>query len=103
LSAQAEGLQNMVGEFTLTNTGHRSATVSHQSHNTAAQKTQKLVAKHHGLGQSDHAFHQIAGGADKKADKKAKAKKVSTKAKAEKAIPMNDVSNDADDLKEFNS
>jgi len=102
LSAQAEGLQNMVGEFTLTNTG-RSATKV----NRAAQKTHELVAKHHGLGQSDHTFHQIAGGADKKAGKKAKAKKspkvtAAAKAEAEKAIPMNDESSNADDLKEFN-
>jgi len=77
LNAQAESLQDMVQEFTLSNSGsrgaaHRNVTVDHN----AARKTQELVAKHHGLGQSE----------------------------AEKAIPLNnDSSNSKNDFEEFNS
>ncbi len=97
LNAQAEALQNMVQEFTLTNSSRRSAGI--KAGNSAAQKTHELVAKHHGkeLSKSDHVFHNIADGSDKKA------KAAATKAKAEKAIPLKDESNDVDDLREFNS
>lgn len=106
LSAQAESLQDMVQEFALTNSGSRGSghrqkiKVDHD----AAKKTHELVAKHHGLGQSDQTLHQIASGTDKKAGKKGKAKKAAAKAEAEKAIPLNDdSSNSKDDFKEFNS
>jgi methyl-accepting chemotaxis protein len=98
LNAQSESLQSMVGEFTLSSIGHRSTARSNSRvDHTAANQTQQMLAEHHGLGQSDHAFHQIAGGADKKA------KKAGTKAKAEKTIPLNDESSNDDDFKEFNS
>ncbi|RKY23543.1 MAG: methyl-accepting chemotaxis protein [Planctomycetota bacterium] len=84
LSAQAEGLQAMVAEFKLTNTGTRSSTTKHVD-----------TAKHHGLGQSDHVFHSIADGKAQKA-------KATVAATAEKAIPLNESYNN-DDLNEFNS
>jgi len=101
LNAQTESLQDMVQEFTLTNSGGRGSgrrqnvKVDHD----AAKKAHELVAKHHGLGQSDKALHQIANGTTKKAERK----KVTAKAEAEKAIPLSDSdSGSDDDLKEFN-
>jgi len=97
----------MVQEFTLTNTGGSSGSKTANGHTTqqANQRTQQLLQKHHGLGQSDEVLHQIAEGPAKKAKpKKTVAKKAAAKAKAEKAIPMKDEANtSSDDLKEFNS
>ena len=111
LSAQAEAMQDMVQEFTLSNVGHSSgaqrSTGSRMKNirvdHDAAKKTHELLAKHHGLGKSDQTLHQIANGADKKAGKKAKAKKATAKAEAEKAIPLDDDSASENDFGEFNS
>jgi len=111
LSAQADALQSMVQEFTLSNAGHslgaQRSTGSHMKNirvdHSAAQKTHELLAKHHGLGQSDQTLHQIANGANKKAGKKAKVKKATAKAEAKKAIPLDDDSASENDFEEFNS
>jgi len=84
LNAQAEGLQGMVAEFSLSNTGHRSA-----------QNT-------HSLSKSDHVFHSIADGSDN-ANQRPKAQAVTTKAQAKKAIPLDDETSSTDDFSEFNN
>jgi len=97
LNAQAESLQDMVQEFTLSKSSHRSASSRHLNvkvDHDAAKKTHELVAKHHGLGQSDKTLHQIANGGSKK---------TGAKAEAEKVIPLNDVSSNSMDFDEFNS
>jgi methyl-accepting chemotaxis protein len=120
LNAQAEQMNEVVGELIAlvggassqransgqkTSRRHLNTNVDHG----AAQKTHELLTKHHGLGQSDKAFHQIAGGSDRKPRKRADSKQAPktqtatvAKTEAEKAIPMDDNSG-SDDLKEFNS
>jgi len=89
LSAQAEGLQSMVGEFTLV---HNSRYSSGVAHNSAA-------AKHHGLGKSDHVFHHVANSSAKKA----KAPMAHAAVAAKKTIPLDGETGSTDDFSEFNS
>jgi methyl-accepting chemotaxis protein len=111
LNAQAESMNDVVGEL-IALVGGASSKGTKSGQNTsrrhlninvdhgAAQKTHELLAKHHGPGQSDNAFHQIAGGNKKK---KEGATTATTKATAAKAIPLDDDNSGSDDLKEFNS
>jgi len=101
LSAQAEQMNQIVQELVKLVGG--SCASNRQTHSVmanhkAAQKTHELVAKNHEhkLTTFDHAIHHIAGGADKKADKKTLA---AAKSKAAKTIPLDN----NDELKEFNS
>jgi methyl-accepting chemotaxis protein len=102
LSAQAEQMNQIVQE--LVNLVGGSGTTTKRTHSVianhnAAQKTHELVAKNHEhkLTTLDHAIHHIAGGTDKKTEKKVTAV---SKAKAAKTIPLD---NNNDDLKNFNS
>ncbi|MBW8042077.1 MAG: hypothetical protein FVQ85_19040 [Planctomycetes bacterium] len=113
LSAQAEQMNEIVGELvTLVggsvdqrSTSGPASSVHHSKINVgheAAKKTHEQLSQHHGTGQSDKAFHQIADGSDQKPGKRAKANKVTAKTTAEKAIPLDDDKGTGDDLEEFN-
>ena len=102
LSAQAEQMNQIVQELVAMVGGSaakRSTSGTKSFGHSAASKTHELVAEHHGLSNSDRAFHKIAGGkaASTRTDNKVTAKSVS----AEKAIPLDE--NSSDDFKEFNS
>jgi PAS domain S-box-containing protein len=94
LSGQAESLQNMVQEFTLTTSGR---SYGHSQHAKASHG----AAKQSGFSASDQTFHKIADGSD---NKQACQSAASSKA-AEKAIPLDgdNASTGSDDFKEFNS
>ncbi|MCK5172746.1 MAG: methyl-accepting chemotaxis protein, partial [Planctomycetes bacterium] len=80
LSAQAEQMNDVVGELVAMVGGATSS--SRKSRKTSS-------TGRHDLSQTDHAFHSIASGTEKKAETKA----------AAKAIPLDD----NDDFNEFNS
>ncbi len=110
LNAQAESLQNMVQQFTLTNTGRTSAASTVSSRNLNNKKFdhnahQALHNNQHGkMGQSNRAFHQIAEGKkQQKPVRKTETRKAGAKSEAEKAIPLEDSSQGEDDIREFNS
>ena len=92
LSSMAEALQNMVQEFTLTNTSNHSVAKA-----PMVKKPHDLTAKtkRSGLSKSDHTFHQITGGSKKAL--KAKAPTTAAKVAAKKAIPLEKGQNSGDD------
>ena len=96
LSAQAESMNEAVGELVaLVGGSATDGKWNKGTSNKTAQKTHESVNKHHGLNNSDHVFHSIAGGTTKKAEAK-----VTARTQAAKAIPLN--SDSKNDLDEFN-
>ncbi len=98
LSAQADALGAMVQEFVLSTSGGSVAGRQRGGHATtrAAGKPRKLAGKHHNFGSSDQAWHQIAGGSGKAAQRSQK----KTVPSAERAIPLDE---STDGLEEFNA
>ena len=98
LSAQADALGAMVQEFVLSTSGGSVAGKQRGGHATtrAAGKPRKLAGKHHNFGSSDQAWHQIAGGSGKAAQRSQK----KTVPSAERAIPLDE---STDGLEEFNA
>ena len=85
LSAQAESMNEVVGELV--------ALVGGSTQSTVGQSSQP--SRKHQLSHSDHVFHNIADSTTKKAETK-----VTARTQAAKAIPLN--SDSKNDLDEFN-
>ena len=99
LSAQAEQMNDVVGEL-VAMVGGAGQTSSKSNTGNTAKKTHELVAEHHGLSKSDNVFHSIA---NKGTTQKAETRVATKAAAAKKTIPMNDDDSSSDDIKDFNS
>jgi methyl-accepting chemotaxis protein len=110
LSAQAEQMNGVVGELVAlvgakasVNQGKNSgkSSMRHLSSGidrSAETRAHDLQSTHHGLDQSDNAFHSIAKGSGKKRERQVAARQAS-----QKAIPLDDDNVDGNDFKEFNN
>jgi methyl-accepting chemotaxis protein len=108
LSAQAESMNEVVNELVILVGGssninrkktsglkqkrHLNINVDH----AAAQKTNELLSKHHGLSKSDHVFYDVAEGKKQQAEKPK-----ATVGSTAHVIPLDE--DEDEDFKEFNS
>jgi methyl-accepting chemotaxis protein len=110
LSAQAESMNDIVNELAALvggTSGRRSASerkssgrhVNFKVDHDVAKRTHELLASNQGLGKSDHTFHKIADGSDKKKPKLAAKRTV-----AKSTIPLDDdQSLNNEEFNDFNS
>jgi methyl-accepting chemotaxis protein len=89
LSAQADQMNDIVGQLAALVGGNTSKT-------STGKTTEPKSQKQHLLGKSDQVFHHVANGPTRRVETK-----VAASAAAEKAIPLDD--DGSDDFKEFNS
>ncbi|MHC4214314.1 MAG: methyl-accepting chemotaxis protein [Planctomycetota bacterium] len=97
LSAQAEGMNRIVGDLTALVGGNRTNTQTQTVRTVTAPSgnTSHVALPQHSIQQSDNVFHSIADSTDEKQQK------VAVSSKPEDIIPLND--SDNDDFKDFNS
>ncbi len=109
LSAQADSMNEVVCELVALVGGSNGAANRKQAagssqkrhlnikvDHSAAQKTHEVLSKNRKVDKSDHVFHKIAGGLDKRKDQSPTARRVT----AEKAIPLD---NGEEGFRDFNA